>query len=135
MQARTLVLLAIVGTAGFIARRSADSHPAAPALVATTQPRTARGLEQVMHIAVTHREVARAAIPQLELAPGDPDDEADDDNSYIVNIPMPSRTFESVLGVAMDEQGDATGDMGDTLGVTFSGGTVVDDYIIDEESP
>lgn len=45
--------------------------------------------------------------------------------SYIRNIPVPARTFESTLG-------DAAGSQGDTYGVSFSGTTSLDNtYVVD----
>ncbi|MEO8703360.1 MAG: carboxypeptidase-like regulatory domain-containing protein [Kofleriaceae bacterium] len=48
--------------------------------------------------------------------------------TYIRNIPVPGRVFESVLGSAADSQGD------DGLGVSFSGVSTLENvYIVDEE--
>ena len=76
------------------------------------------------------------------------------DNDYIRNIPVPGRTFEAALGAAAGSQGDCYGRCGvefsgsdsnetdylgesvgsqDELGVSFSGGSSIDNvYIIDE---
>lgn len=40
-------------------------------------------------------------------------------NDYLINVPVPGRTFESVIGAAADAQGD-------DLGVSFSGGTYLE---------
>jgi hypothetical protein len=46
------------------------------------------------------------------------------DEEYIVNIPVPGRTFESVIGEASGE--------GDALGVTFDGGSFIENtYVIE----
>jgi outer membrane receptor protein involved in Fe transport len=47
------------------------------------------------------------------------------DKNYMKNVPVPGRTFESVLGAAAGSQGDA-------LGVSFSGSTSLENqYVVD----
>ncbi len=74
------------------------------------------------NVLVSSFDPTSVALPMDLSQPVPPPRTVDD---YIINIPVPSRTFEAALGEAADSQGD-------DLGVSFSGGTLIENvYVIE----